>query len=552
MTKKIFRSILISCTATLLASLFFIVGILYNHFMTVQGNQLKSQLHIAAQGIEHEGNSFFDGLSEKEYRLTLIDKNGNVLRDTAADSVGMENHADRKEVREALETGSGESVRFSSTLLQKTMYYALRLSDGSVLRISTTQYSVVTLVLGILQPIIFIFVLAVILSAFLASKMAKKIVNPLNNLDLDNPLDNDIYDEISPFLAHIEKQRREIAKQIDKLKKNQDEFSAIIANMKEGIVLLGSDGRILSINNTAKKVFSADDDCIGKDFLTVERRSEIIRAIEKASCGEDSNAVITQNGRVYQVSVSAIEKQSDKSGLVILTFDVTDRTFAERNRREFTANVSHELKTPLQSIMGSAELIGNGLVKQEDMPRFVKNIQDESARLLTLIEDIIRLSQLDEKSEMPFENTDLFAVAADVVKELEPSAQKYGVKISLFGETTPIYSVKRLLHEIVFNLCENSIKYNRKNGEVNISVSSDNENAVISVADNGIGILPENQSRIFERFYRVDKSHSRENGSTGLGLSIVKHAAEYLDAKIKLDSEYGKGTVITVTLHRKT
>ena len=421
MTKKIFRSILISCTAILLASLFFIVGILYNYFMTVQSNQLKSQLHVAAQGVEHEGVSFFDGLTEKDYRLTLIGENGDVLCDTAADSSSMESHAGRKEVMEALETGSGESVRFSSTLLQKTIYYAIRLSDGSVLRISTTQYSVVTLVLGILQPIIFIFVLAVCLSAFLASKMAKKIVAPLNELDLDNPLDNDTYDELSPFLARIEKQRREIAKQFEKLKRNQEEFSAIIANMKEGIVLLGANGKILSINNTAKKVFAADDNCVGKDFLTVERRSEIIHAIESASRGKDSRAVITQDGRVYQVSVSAIEKQSDKSGLVILTFDVTDRTFAERTRREFTANVSHELKTPLQSIMGSAELIESGLVKEEDMPRFVKNIQDESSRLLTLIEDIIRLSQLDEKSEMPFENTDLFAVASEVIKELEAS-----------------------------------------------------------------------------------------------------------------------------------
>lgn len=546
MTGKIFRSILAAVSSVLLAALVIIVGVLYTYFTSAQSEQLKSQLHFAAAGTINEGREYLQRISDEKYRLTLIDTDGSVIYDTQTDADTMDNHAGREEIKSAFETGSGESARFSSTLLEKTMYFAEKLPDGTVLRISATQYSVVVLVLGIIQPLIYIFLIAVIISVFLAKRMAGRIVKPLNELDLDKPLENDAYDEISPLLSHIELQNRKINEQIESLKKSQLEFNAITQNMNEGLVLTGGNKEILSINNAALKLFGADKSCIGKDFLTVERSYDVDKAMENALRLGRGETVFDRNGRKYQVNISRVGEGEGLIGVIILTFDITDKVFAERNRKEFTANVSHELKTPLQSIMGSAELMESGLVKKEDMPRFIGNIRTEAARLVTLIDDIIRLSQLDEKTQMQFEKVDLFDIANEVKKELGGLAESRKVEICLEGEKAEIDAVRRLVREMVFNLCENAVKYNKEGGRVDISVAKTPKGAKIVVSDTGIGIPAEHQSRVFERFYRVDKSRSKETGGTGLGLSIVKHAAEDLGAKIELKSKEGAGTKITV------
>lgn len=546
MTGKIFRSVISVCTLVLFAAALTIVGVLYVYFSGSMNAQLKSQLHFAVQGVISGGTEYLDCLEDSDYRLTLIGADGKVISDTEADASTMDNHSGRAEIISAAKTGTGESTRYSATLLEETMYFAERLPDGRILRISATRYSVLTLVLGVVQPIIFILAGAIVLSAFLAKRMSDKIVEPLNSLDLENPLDNEAYDELAPLLSHIERQNRKIAYQMNELKKSQNEFSAVVENMNEALVLLGADGRILAINNAALRLFKTNSDCVGRDFFTVERDPAVEEAAKRAEQEGGSEIYIDRGGREYQINISRIAEHAEASGAVVLAFDVTDRVFAERNRREFTANVSHELKTPLQSIMGSAELIENGLVKSADTARFAGNIRTEASRLVTLIDDIIRLSQLDEKSEMPFETVDLYAVANAAAQELERAAEKRNIKISVAGKSTVINAVGRLVHEIAYNLTENAVKYNVAGGSVEVEVFAKEGCAKMLVKDTGIGIPQEHLSRVFERFYRVDKSHSKETGGTGLGLSIVKHAAEYLGAQVEIESKSGSGTTVTV------
>ncbi|MDO4552446.1 MAG: ATP-binding protein [Bacillota bacterium] len=546
MTKKIFRSILLAAAAVLLACLLIIMGVLYDYFLSMQDEQFSEQLALAAGGVESAGEDYLRGLETESSRITWIAADGTVLYDSDFSPEAMENHSDREEVQEALESGSGESSRYSSTLTEKTFYRATLLSDGTVLRLSVTQSSILTLVFGMLQPILAVLVLAVLLSALLASRLAKRIVKPLNELDLDQPLENDAYEELSPLLTRIEQQYRQIDAQLNALKRRQNEFSTVTANMSEGLVLLNEKGFVLSINPAAEKIFDTDSECVGRDFLTIDRNRDISAAIQTALQKGRSELRMERAGREYQVDISRIGREDGPDGAALLVFDVTDRVFAERNRREFTANVSHELKTPLQSIMGSAELLESGLVKDEDVPRFVGQIRSESARLMTLIEDIIRLSQLDEGSQLPREKTDLYALAQETVKSLSGAAEAKGVTLAAEGESVTVTGAGRLIQEILFNLCDNAIKYNRRGGSVKVSVSGNEEGAVLTVADTGIGIPPEHQARVFERFYRVDKSHSNQTGGTGLGLSIVKGAAQYLGAKIELESKPDRGTRVTV------
>ena len=547
MTKKIFRSILLVALAVLLACLALVMGVLYEYFTTVQKSQLSAQMALAAKGVEADGASYLDGLDSKGSRLTWIAADGMVLYDTQADPSGMENHLNRTEVREALQGGTGESSRDSTTLAERTLYLAKRLSDGTVLRVSVTQYTVFSLVLGMLQPILIVLVLAVIASALLASRLAKRIVKPLNELNLDQPLENDSYEELAPLLGRIERQHTQIDEQLDELKRRQSEFSAVTDSMNEGLVLLSDKGFVISINPAARRVFGVDEACVGKDFLTVDRSRDVAHTIEAALASGHAESDIERGGREYQLDASRIGQAGAPAGAALLVFDVTDRVFAERNRREFTANVSHELKTPLQSIMGSAELIENGLVKPEDMPRFVGHIRTEAARLVTLIEDIIRLSQLDEGGELPREQVNLYALARETADSLSESASMKGVRLCVTGESATITGVRRLVQEIAYNLCDNAIKYNRAGGEVIIEVRKDGNGAMLRVSDTGIGIPTEHQPRVFERFYRVDKSHSKETGGTGLGLSIVKHAAQYLGATLELQSQPEVGTTVSVT-----
>lgn len=546
MTKKIFRSIMAVAIVVLLASLFIASTFLYSYFNKSQVSQLKEGLSLVADNVDKAGTEYFDNFDSSVFRFTLVDANGTVLYDSQATAEDMENHLEREEIAEALESGHGSSARYSSTLTERTIYEATRLENGNVLRISVSQVTVGALIIGMLPAICAIVFISVVIALLLSHKMAKSIVKPLNELNLESPTDNDAYEELTPILTKINKQHKQITRQLRQLRQKSDEFEQITASMNEGLVLLDKNGMVLSINAAAKKLFSADETAVGCDFLTLDRSADMSRAIEKALGGKKAELREERNDSEYQFVINRTESDGKTVGVVILCFDVTETAFAERNRKEFTANVSHELKTPLQSIIGSAELLENGLVKPEDTKRFVGNIKNEATRLVSLINDIIRLSQLDEDSETATESVDLYDIANEVLAELTVSAAKKQVELNLNGESCVMNGIRRYLYEIIYNLCDNAIRYNKDGGKVMVDLKKNDGNIVLSVSDTGIGIPNEHQSRIFERFYRVDKSHSKETGGTGLGLSIVKHAVAYHGGTIKLESKPQEGTTITV------
>ena len=545
MNKRIFRSILLVAGVVLLASFLIILDCLYGYFENLQEGQLRDELSLAVSAVEEEGESYLSRLKPESYRLTWIGEDGGVLYDTQADAGQMENHKDRTEIQDALKLGQGQSSRYSSTLMEKTLYFARRMKDGSVLRISVSRATAWRLVLGMLQPVLMVLAAALLLSGLLAGRLSKKIVEPLNHLDLEHPLDNECYEEISPLLNRINRQHEEIQQQLRVMRQRTDEFNQIIGNMQEGLVLLDEKENVLSINAAAMKLFGVEENCVGQSFLTVDRNHEISLAIQQALSDGHAEIRCHRGGRVYQFDLSRIDSDGRVVGAVLLAFDITEQEYAERNRREFTANVSHELKTPLQGILGSAELIEKGMVQPEDVPHFIGQIRTEATRMVTLIGDIIRLSQLDEGDEMPREKVELFALAEEVTDSLKDEAAKKTVTLVVEGQAASIEGVRRLLYEIFYNLCDNAIKYNVPGGSVHFFVDSNEKSAVVKVADTGIGIPAEDQSRVFERFYRVDKSHSKASGGTGLGLSIVKHAVQYHHGSIELKSEPGKGTEIT-------
>ena len=548
MTKKIFKSILIVAGTVLLASIVIIMGCLYEYFSNIQKDKLADELDIAASAVELYGTDYLKNIDSERYRITWIQADGKVIYDTQAGADSMENHADRQEVKQALAEGEGSSSRYSDTLMEKTSYYARLLDDGSVLRVSTTYATAGLLVLGMLQPILVVLIAALVLSGMLARRISKRIVEPMNSIDLDRPLENDTYEELSPLLNRINQQHKEIEMQMRYLKQRTDEFTQITKSMKEGLILLDNKGNVLSINEAAQNILETDSSCIGQNFLSIERSRSINHAIAKAFEDGHSEEYAEYAGREYQIDISRIESDGDIVGAVLLAFDITEQQNAQRNRREFTANVSHELKTPLQGIIGSAELIENGMVKPEDMPRFIGHIRKEASRLVTLIEDIIRLSQLDEGRQMPSEQVDLFELADEVKSVLEGACEAKNINMKLMGEHVCVDGVKRLLYEIIYNLCDNAVKYNNEGGIADIDISSDEKNAYITVRDSGIGIPQDQQERVFERFYRVDKSHSKESGGTGLGLSIVKHAVSYHNGTVSMKSEPGNGTEIRVSI----
>ena len=542
MTSKIFRSTVVAAVVVLLCSLSVILGVLYNHFTGVQVQQLKDELSLAVTGTEQYGNAFLENVEADRFRVTWIDRDGTVLFDTQADQTAMENHADREEIREAMESGSGSAVRNSSTMTEQTYYEARRLYDGTILRISANQASAWALMIDLLLPIILIAVLAISLSLLLARRMAKNIVEPLNTLDLEHPLSNDTYEELSPLLRRINQQHLQIDAQMRKLQHKTDEFIQITSHMQEGLVVLDKETNIRSINSAAMKIFGAEESCVGSSFFRVNRSNPLRQALNDALDRGHGSAMQELEGRIYRFDMSSIQSDGNLLGAVILAVDVTEAQNAEQMRREFSANVSHELKTPLQSIIGSAELLESGMVKQADAPRFVGHIRREASRLVNLIEDIIRLSQLDEGMELPAEAVDMLELSEEVKTILTPSAEEKNVRIAVSGRGFSVVGVRRMLQEILYNLCDNAIKYNVPGGSVTIHA----ENNCLTVSDTGIGIPPEHKDRIFERFYRVDKSHSKASGGTGLGLSIVKHAAAYHHAAITLESAPGKGTSIAI------
>ncbi len=551
MKSKIVKSILCVAVAVLLASLVIFTGFLYPYFCNVQELQLKDELILAAEAVQQLGENYRENLDSDRYRFTWVSTDGTVLFDSHAEADDMDNHADREEIREAFSAGTGSSTRHSATLTEETIYEAARLSDGSVLRISVGRATALVLVLGMLQPIAVVFLIAIALSAWLAHRMAKRVVEPLNRLDLDHPMENEVYEELSPLLRRIHAQHMEINRQMRTLQHKQEEFDQITGNMKEGLVLLDSMGRILSINPAAKSLFGTENACIGEDFLAVDRKQNMRLALEEAKAHGHADFRTGENGRDYQFDLSRIDSDGNSHGMVILAFDVTEQVNAEKHRQEFTANVSHELKTPLQSIIGSAELMENGIVKNEDVPRFMGYIRKEASRLVSLIEDIIRLSELDEGAEMPREDVSLKILSEEICETLAEAARLKEVSLEVTGDEGVVNGVRRLLYEVVYNLCDNAIKYNNPGGSVNVTVAQKPGEVLLRVQDTGIGIAPEHREKIFERFYRVDKSHSKQSGGTGLGLSIVKHAVQYHHGKISVESEPDKGTTVTVLFDTK-
>lgn len=548
MTKRIFRSISLVAIGVFLSSVVLFLGVLYDYFSGVQQSQLQTQANLVAQGVIRNGSDYFEGLDAGSYRITWIDADGTVLYDSRSTSASMENHLQREEVREALTQGFGKSSRYSKTLLQRSLYCAQRLPDGTVLRLSVAQNTLLMLVLGMMQPICVIFMLALVFSLVLASRLSKKIVQPLNELNLDDPLSNDGYDELSPLLRRLNTQQRQIRQQSDALQQKQREFEAVTHGMTEGIVLLNSRRVILSINPAAQHLFQTDPSCVGKFILSINRTPELQELLLKAGRGTYAEKIMEFGAGTYQMDASPILSDGRVSGMVLLLLDVTEKEKAEQMRREFTANVSHELKTPLHTISGCAELMSHGLVKQEDMGSFSNQIYTEAQRMIHLVEDIIRLSHLDEGADdMKKETVDLYALTRETVGMLLPVAESSQVKMTLHGEVAAIYGIPQLLQGIVYNLCDNAIKYNHPGGKVTVSVKNEAQTVCLTVSDTGIGIPKEHQERIFERFYRVDKSHSKAIGGTGLGLSIVKHAARLHDASISLESEPDHGTTITVS-----
>ena len=547
MAAKIFRSTIFVALIVLLCSVGVILGVVYDYFDTMQAERLRDELRLAASGVEELGLTYLEGTDPGRYRLTWVDSAGRVLYDTQADQTAMENHLDREEILQALREGSGSAVRYSSTLTEKTVYEAVLLRDGSVLRLSESSATTATLLLGMLQPICVILFIAIVLSAVLSHRMAKRIVAPLNSLDLEHPLQNDAYEELSPMLDRLSRQHLQIDSQLKTLRWKTEEFQHITRNMREGLVLLDGSGLVLSINPAAQKLFRAGDVAIGKDFLALEGAVEARDAVNRAYLEGAGEQLLQREGRSYRLSAERITDQGDQLGAVVLTQDVTEQLQAQRTRQEFSANVSHELKTPLQSIMGSAELLEQGMVKTEDIPKFAGLIRREAERLLHLVQDIINLSLLDEGGPMPREQVDMLQVLRETAAGLASAAEEKKVTLEVTGEDCVVSAVPRLLGEIVFNLMDNAIRYNVPGGSVTASCRREGAGAVLTVSDTGIGIPPEHQQRVFQRFYRVDKSHSRASGGTGLGLAIVKHAAEVQGAKITLESESGKGTTVTVT-----
>ena len=548
MTKRIFRSIFLVALCVFAASIILLVGVLYNYFSNVQQDRLEMQTDLVAQAVSNEGIKYFDELDTDGTRITWIDKDGSVLYDNKSNSDEMENHLEREEIRAALESGSGESIRYSYTLMERAFYCAKRLPDGTVLRMSISQNTLPVLLFGMAQPICMIFVIAVVLSLVLAFRLSKHIVKPLNELNLDEPLSNEEYDELSPLLRRIDTQQKQIRRQSDELRQKQSEFETVTKGMTEGIILLNQKMNILAINPTAVRLFKTSNDCIGKSILSVSRNSELQSVLLKAQGGRHSETVTDVDGIRYQFIASPVCSDDPVAGIVLLMLDVTEKEKSEQIRREFTANVSHELKTPLHTIAGSAELLENGMVKDEDKNKFYERIHNESQRMISLVEDIIHLSHLDEGAEdMKREDVDLYKQAEETIRLLSAEAEKLDISITLDGQSAVIFGIPQLLQSIIYNLCDNAIKYNHKGGSVDIRVEDNDRSVILTVSDIGIGIPEEHRERIFERFYRVDKSRSKELGGTGLGLSIVKHAAKLHNAEIGLDSNPGGGTVVTVT-----
>lgn len=547
MTKKIFKSIMFVCALVLAVGLAAVMGILYSNFDGQMRKELSKEAAYLAYGVEQQGVDYLKNIKDKSARITYIDQDGTVLFDNEADVSEMKNHSDRTEFQKAEKYGAGESSRYSDTLSEKTIYYALRLKDGTVLRVSGTQDSVLALVENLIFPLCGLLCLMLILSGIMASAISKRIVKPINELDLESPKENQIYEELSPLLSKIHRQNREIQNQLELAKQQQEEFSLITENMQEGLIVIDKYTMILSANSSAWNLFHMDRVCQGESVYCLDREEEFRHAIEQVLSGEHTELVLKLNGSDIQLIANPVIRDKKTEGAVVLLVNVTEKLERESLRREFSANVSHELKTPLTSISGFAEIMQSGLVKCEDIPQFAGRIYKEAQRLLQLVEDVIQISQLDEeKTSYTWEPVDVYQVCKNAFESLKEKAKRLNVHLYICGEYMKMEAVRTLLEEAVYNVCDNAIKYNRNEGSVSVFLTQTAQEIQIVVKDTGVGIPKEDQDRVFERFYRVDKSHSKEIGGTGLGLSIVKHAVGALKGSVILRSEEGNGTEITL------
>lgn len=546
MHKKIFRSSLFTVFLVLIASIVLIMGTLYYFFEKQLQAELVNEAGYLARAVEHEGMGYFDDFDSAKNRITLIGQDGTVLYDNVADASALDNHGDREEIRAAMETGKGMSTRYSTTLTEKTVNYALRLSDGSILRVSIERYTVFTILMGMLQPVLLIVLGALFLTLALSSRVAAAIIEPINKLDLESPENNDTYEELAPLLRKIACQKQTIEKQLADARKKQEEFRLITENMSEGFLVIDQDKNLLTYNLAALRLLDMDPDADG-NVLRFCRAKEFREVISDALSGKRGDNIMVREERSYSLIANPVFQESAAIGAVIVILDITESEKRDALRREFTANVSHELKTPLTSISGFAELMKEGDVPSENVMDFSASIYDEAQRLITLVNDIIKISELDGESiSFEKEPVDLYELAKDVIRRLEGEAAKRDISFHLIGSKAEMTGVPKILDEMLYNLCDNAVKYNKEGGTVDVIVSQSKDGSSVIVRDTGIGIPAAHQGRVFERFYRVDKSHSKKVGGTGLGLAIVKHGAMYHHAKISMESAVDKGTAMTL------
>lgn len=547
MNKKIFRSSMFIVFLVLIATTVLIFGILFHFFEKQIQEELANEAGFLARAVENEGISYFNDFNSANSRVTLIDKDGTVLYDSVADTDDLDNHGQREEIKAAMKDGKGTSIRYSQTLTEKTMNYALRLTDGSILRFSTKQHSVIAILMGMIQPVLVIIVAAMILTLVLSLRVSKAIIEPINRLDLDVPENNDAYEELTPLLRKIAEQKETIEEQLADARKKQKEFSLITENMSEGFLVIDQDANLLTYNSAALRLLDIVPPA-DKSVLLFCRAKEFRNVISDALAGRRAENIMARGGRSYSLIANPVFEEETVIGAVVVILDITESEKRDALRREFTANVSHELKTPLTSISGFAELMKEGDVAAENVIDFSASIYDEAQRLITLVNDIIKLSELDGQSiHFESESVDLYELSKEVAGRLESEADKRKIVLNVIGDTTMIMGVRKILDEMLYNLCDNAIKYNKEGGMVDIIVCQMLENVNVIVRDTGIGIPKEHQSRVFERFYRVDKSHSKKVGGTGLGLAIVKHSAIYHHARISMESVVDQGTTVTLT-----
>lgn len=552
MKNKIFRALVALAAMAVLVASGLITFLVSQDYFNETKKELAQEARYISMGLESGGNDFLNKIAAENgsnVRITLIDKDGIVLFDNQAEAKTLENHAMRQEIMEAVAVGAGEAERFSDTLDKTTYYYAVRLEDGKILRLARTIDSIYKSVLQMLPIMGGIVIVVAFLASIVARRVTFNLIKPLDQVNLDEPLDNETYDELAPFLTRIAKQKRQLSKNLKKLRGKQEELTIITNNMNEGLVLLNGQQNVLFINESAAKIFGfSAKEVIGRNILTVDRAQEVQDLLQKVSQAGKGEGLYEKDGHFYQLSGSSV----NGSGSVILIYDVTEKMTAEKLRREFSANVSHELKTPLQSILGYAEIMKNGLVKDEDKQRFLERIHAEAGNMIELIQNIMELSRLDENKTLDeFEDVDLLKLAQSVTLRLKHKAQTKGVTLNVSGSSACVCGVQSILSEVLYNLVDNSIKYNKDNGKVDVKVQDGSEEVTVSVSDTGIGISAADRERVFERFYRADKSHSKEIGGTGLGLSIVKHGVLFHKGRVELESEPGVGTTITFVLPKK-